>query len=195
MKRILMALAVAACTAFATPCYGGNNIVKGDPNALDSLSYCVGMGVGVTLKSDKTIAILDFNMVEFCNGFTDHLLGNMTISYNDAADKLMLFVSKTAPERLVAFGATRAENPNAVFNPFVSDTERNEISYAFGLFMAEEVEKPLSEIPFPIHCYWLSRAIQDVYANSLIMTEAQIMEFLGRAEIRLQQINNKTKNK
>jgi hypothetical protein len=72
---------------------------------------------------------------------------------------------------------------------FATDEERRAISYAFGLFMAEDVRKPISEFPYEIHCYWLSRGIQDFYANSYVISEAQMLEYLGRAEVRQQQMN------
>lgn len=187
MKKLLALLAVAVCVAIATPCYGGN-LVKGNPKTIDTLSYCTGATVGLAIKEDKILAVMDLDVKAFSKGFSDYLLGTAKVTYDYAAELLMHFVEEVAAGRLIKFAAEQAVNPNAKLKLYESEDERKNISYIFGAFSAEEVKNLCLESPVDFQCCWIEKGIQDGFTKKYIMTEVQMLEFLGRADIRLQQL-------
>lgn len=196
MKKIVMALALLACAAFVTPCYGenGKRVVEGDSKAMDTLSYCVGAAHAATMKADAALAPFALNIAELNKGLEDYLTGKAKLSYEEIAAKLEKFFTQTVAERRVEFEKPQvevaaapaegevkpaeAETKEVVFKVFKSDSERDEVSYMLGIFLGEEIRKPLYQGRETIHCYWLCKGFEDVYADATALNMHQMMEFM-----------------
>lgn len=186
MKKVVMALALIVCAALANPCYGenGKRVVDGDINAIDTLSYSVGVAHAAAMKADKSLEAFDFNITMFNKGLSDYLTGEAKHTYAEVASTLEAFFLQTVAERRAEFEKKPAEGAVAVFKAFVSDSERDEISYLFGIYIGEELRKPLYESNETLHLCWLCKGFEDVYAETLSMSIHQMMNYLKSYKVK-----------
>ena len=176
MKKSLMVLVLSLSALFTTPCYGEvrERVVDGDHREIDTLSYCVGAAYAVTIKADSTLVAFDYDISQFNDGVMEHLTSQAELTYDEAASKLEPFLT----QRLVEYRKRLAEEPSAEVKLFESDEERNQLSYAFGVYWGEQVLKPLSVGDEVIHYYWLCKAFEDVYNGKIIVPIDTMISFL-----------------
>jgi hypothetical protein len=176
MKKSLMVLALMVCAAFTTPCYGESreSVVEGNPRVMDTLSYSVGAAFATAIKTDTAFVAFDYDVVQFNEGLKEYLINNAKLSYDEASKMLDKFFSK----QLAKYNKKRAEDPTSEEKLFEDDEERNKISYAFGLYWGEEVNKSLVKGKDIIHYYWLCRAFEDVYNGKVALPIGKMILFL-----------------
>ena len=170
-KTIVMALAF--CAVIATACSSNNGkITEGDTSKLDTLSYCVGADMGLTLNYQ--FAGLDLNVEKIKDGIKGGLLENADVTTDAALDILQEFFTKTIRERQDEFEAKHATDTTLVFVPFVSEEEKNEVSYAMGVNAGDGVRQS----DMPIQYYWMFQAIDDAYGDKLVLDQRQMSEYM-----------------
>ena len=176
MKKILIVLALIVCAAFTTPCYGEvrETVVEGNTRVMDTLSYSVGVAFATTIKTDASLAGFDYDLSQFNDGMKAYLTNDAKLSYAEASSMLEKFFSK----QLAKYNKKRAENPDTEEKLFDSDEERNQLSYAFGLYWGEEVKKSMVVGKDVIHYYWLCRAFEDVYNGKTALPIGKMIAFL-----------------
>ena len=83
---------------------------------------------------------------------------------------------------LVEYKGKRAEEPTAELKLYESDDERNQLSYAFGLYWGEKIHKLLVKGEDVIQYYWLRQAFDDVYNGKVALPIDAMVVFLKRCQ-------------
>ena len=176
MKKTVMSIVALACAALVCSCGGnkGVKVEKGNPAEMDSLSYCMGANVGTSLK--YRYGELQFNIEEFKNGLQDGLTNKSNQSYTDVFKTLNTFFTEKVSERYQSYQQKLESDSTAVFNPFDSEEERHEISYAFGLLHSKDV----AQMKMPLKYYWLLKGFQDSYEGSTEIPEQDVRGVLQK---------------
>ena len=174
MKKIFMAMAVLACAALVSSCGGskGVKVVKGDTATLDSLSYCLGANIGNSVK--QQLSDVPFNVESLKKGIQGGLTNKAKQSHEESIELLRKFFSETLAERRAAQREALLADSTATFNFFVSEEERDEMSYAFGNDIGNNVAKN----NFPVQYYWMLKGLQDAYEGSTEISQQDIMGYL-----------------
>ena len=181
MKKILLALAAVACIAVATPCYGAGKIVKGDSKTIDSLSYSMGVMIGVTILEQNSLPIADMKIADLNKGVEDYLLKRAKISPEEA-EKANNAIFEEVYNRAV--GALSKGNDKAVEASLkFTAGESKKISYNVGVLLGGYILEGF-KTDFPnvtIQYYWLCKAIEDVCVkNNPQLTLKQVEEVIVR---------------
>ena len=171
-----MVLVLIVCAAFTTPCYGESreSVIEGNTRVMDTLSYSVGVAFATSIKSDSTLVAFDYDLSQFNEGVKGYLTNNAKLSYDEVSSMLDKFFSK----QLAKYNQKRAEDPATEEKLFDNDEDRNQISYAFGLYWGAEIKKSLVEGKDVIHYYWLCRAFEDVYNGKVALPIGYMVTFL-----------------
>ena len=173
MKKTFMAIVALACAALVCSCGSkGTKIVEGDLNNLDSLSYCLGANIGGGIK--QQLGDIPFNIEVVKEGMKGGLTEKAKQSHDEAVELLRTFFSQTLGERRAAHQQAVQADSTAVFNVFETAEECDELSYAFGNDIGNNVRKS----NFPIQYYWLLKGFQDAQEGSTELTQDDIMGFL-----------------
>ncbi len=172
MRKLFMSLAVLACAAFTVGCSGNKKITEGNKSQMDTLSYCIGADLGRNTK--QQFGEYDFNVEEFKSGIKGGLLEKSDVTADEAMDKLDEFFSKTIAERQAEFQKLQEQDTTAIFKMFVSEDESKDIAYSIGVAMGSNVR----EADFNIQYYWLLKAIDDTFGETLELTEEQMRGFM-----------------
>ncbi|MBR4969259.1 MAG: FKBP-type peptidyl-prolyl cis-trans isomerase [Alistipes sp.] len=174
MKKIFMAMAVLACAALVSSCGGskGVKVVKGDTATLDSLSYCLGANIGSSVK--QQLGDVPFNVEVLKKGLQGGLTNKAKQSHEESIELLRKFFSETLAERRAAQQEALLADSTATFNFFISEEECEEVSYAFGNDIGNNVAKN----NFPVKYYWMLKGLQDAYEGSTEISQQDVMGFL-----------------
>ena len=173
-----MALAVVACMAIATPCYGNNvnrAALKGDRAKLDTLSYAFGANSGYGIKAQ--FADLKLNLDVVSDAAVDVLVGKAGQTQGEAREILSEFFQKTMRDRYMAHEEVLKQNPNAVFKAFENDAECKKISHALGIDFGSNV---LNATGIDIQHYWFIKGFDEACNDKAELTQEQTLEFLNR---------------
>ena len=171
MKRILMALvAVVACAAVVTPCYG--KVVKGDESKLDTLSYALGVNMGLGIK--QQLSDVDLNIDVTCKAINETLEGKAKVMQDESLNLLREFFSNVYGERVKAYQEALKADSTAVFKAFANDVECEKISYAFG----NDIGNNISKVTFPLQYYWLLQGFTEAWKSEAKMTYDDVTKFL-----------------
>ena len=175
MKKTFMAIVALACAALVCSCGSkGTKIVEGDLKNLDSLSYCLGANIGGGIK--QQLGDIPFNIEVVKEGMKGGLTEKAKQSHEEAVDLLRTFFSQTLGERRAAHQQAVQADSTAVFNVFETAEECDELSYAFGNDIGNNVRKS----NFPIQYHWLLKGFRDAYEGSTEISPDQVMAYLQR---------------
>ena len=171
MKRILMVLvAVVGCATVMTPCYG--KVVKGDESKLDTLSYALGVNMGLGIK--QQMGDVNFNIDVVGKAINETLAGKAKASHDESLSLLREFFANVYGERVKAHQEALKADSTAVFKAFANDAECKKISYAFGVYVGDNISK----VTFPLQYYWLLQGFSESCNNDAQMTQEEVVKFL-----------------
>ena len=182
MNRIILALAVVACAAVVTPCYGKAKIVKGSAKTMDTLSYCTGMTVGVALLEQNSLPISDMNVSELNKGIVDLLTNKSKISAVDA-EKEIATIMEGAYNRELENLVRSGKAPDNQIMLKLNKAECKMVSYATGVAFGGFLLDAVKGEEFTLQYYWVCQAIEDVCAKGKPMLSVEQMKaFVERQE-------------
>jgi FKBP-type peptidyl-prolyl cis-trans isomerase FkpA len=174
MKRIV-SLALLACALFITPSFGqSEKILIEETKDVDTLSYCIGVDVGQSVKHQ--FEGLNLKVEELENGIKGALNRNSHISNDNALSMLEHFFDVTVTERQAKFQKEQERNPNALFRVFESVEEEGRILYALGV----NIGANLLNMELDIRHHWLLKGVGDGYNGTQQLKNEQISEFMNR---------------
>jgi FKBP-type peptidyl-prolyl cis-trans isomerase FkpA len=172
MKKFMF-LAVLASAAMMVACSGNGKIEKGNPKQMDTLSYSLGADLGMNFQAQFSAMGLKFTEIE--KGLKDGLTNKADMKSEEALEILNTFFSQTIHERQIEFEQLYKQDSTLVFNPFTSDAECEEISYALGVNVGDNI----IESELPLKWYWLLKAFNDAQAEgALQLTQEEAGEYL-----------------
>ncbi|MBQ9137235.1 MAG: FKBP-type peptidyl-prolyl cis-trans isomerase [Alistipes sp.] len=177
MKKIFNVAVVAlVCGAMAVSCCCGGKksmVTKGDKSKMDTLSYAMGANLGFFMTT--RIAEIDFNTAKLDQGIEQAAFGKGKWTAEEAQEifqQLVVPVNERFGQRMQQLqDTTSTAEPIAVF---VSEGERDSLSYAYGLNIGNDLKGG----KFPIQMHWYLQGLQQTRANEGALTEEQIQEFL-----------------
>ena len=176
MKKTFMALAALVCAAMMVACCSEQQptgkVTKGDPNKMDTLSYCVGANLGTGVRMQFAEFNLDVKSLK--DGIVDGLLEKS--SAEDAFNTLNTFFRETLQNRHTDFQALREHDSTAVFVPFADAEENAKISTALGV----DIGSNLLKSPYEIQYYWLLEGLQNATDEDVKLSDEAIQEFMRR---------------
>ena len=173
MKKVFMALAVLACAAMMIACSGEpKKVSKGNTKTMDTLSYCVGANIGIGVRMQ--FADFNLNIAQLKSGIEGGLTKKANISADDAVSALRTFFSETMQLRQADYQALREHDSTAVFVPFENEEENENISYALGV----DIGNNLLQSPYSIQYFWLLQGIQDAADEDVKLTDEAMQEFM-----------------
>ena len=173
MKKSFMVLAALVCAAMVISCGNkGVKVVEGDHGKLDSLSYCIGSNIGSGVKYQLSDIPFDIEVVK--SGIKGGLTDKAKLSQDDAVAKLRTFFSQTLQERRAEQQEKLAADSTATFNVFETAEECEDLSYAFGVDVGNNVKKS----NFPVQYYWLLKGFQDAWEGNTEISQEDAMKFL-----------------
>lgn len=174
MKKTFLAIVALACAALVCSCGNAKSVkaVKGDTAKLDSLSYCLGANIGGGIK--QQLGDIPFNIEVVKEGMQAGLTGKSKQKHDESIDLLRKFFSQTLGERRAAHQQAIQADSTAVFNVFETAEECDELSYAFGNDIGNNVLKSNIAVQY----YWMLKGFQDAYEESTEISQDNIMSFL-----------------
>ena len=168
-----MAVVALACAALVCSCGSkGTKITEGNHGEMDSLSYCLGANIGTGIKQQLGDIPFDIEVVK--KGMQGGLTEKAKQSHDDAVEILRTFFSQTLGERRQAYEEAYKADTTLVFNVFDTIEECEEVSYAFGNDIGNNVRNG----GFPIQYYWLLKGFQDAHEGVTELSQEAIMGFL-----------------
>ena len=169
-----MALTVAACAMFVTPCYGKNcGVVKSEESKIDTLSYALGANMGTSIK--QQFADIALNVGVVIKGMDDALNGKMSQSHDEVVAMLREFFGNTLNERNQAYQEAKKADSTLVFNAFADAAECDKISYAFGNDIGCNVKKS----NLPIQQYWLLAGLKEAWSGNSKLSPEEVTAYLN----------------
>ena len=173
MKKTFMAVVALACAALVCSCGSkGTKITEGNKGEMDSLSYCLGANIGGGIK--QQLGDIPFNIEVVKKGMQDGLTEKAKQTHDEAVEVLRTFFSQTLGERRQAYEEAYKADTTAVFNVFDTAEECDEVSYAFG----NDIGNNVRSSNFAIKYYWLLKGFQDAHEGATELSQEAIMSFL-----------------
>ena len=173
MKKTFMAVVALACAAIVCSCGSKNvKVTEGNHGTLDSLSYCLGANIGGGIK--QQLGDIPFNIEVVKKGIKEGLTEKSKQSHDEAVDILRTFFSQTLGERRAAHQEALLADSTAVYKVFETEEECDELSYAFGNDIGNNVRRS----NFTIQYYWLLKGFQDAQEGSTELSQEDVMGFL-----------------
>ena len=167
-----MALAALVCAAMMVACGSEQptgKVTKGDPNKMDTLSYCIGADIGVGVR--MRFAEFNLDVKSLKDGIVDGLLEK---SSAEEAVKTLDAFGETLQNRHTDFQALREHDSTAVFVPFADAEENAKISTAFGVNIGSNLLKS----PYDIQYYWLLEGLQNAADEDVKLSDEFMQEFM-----------------
>ena len=188
MKKHLFAAAIAVSIAAVFSACGSKGLItKGNTSTMDSVSYALGSNIGYGVKYEFVDIPFDFKAIT--KGMGEAALDKSSKTHEQAIELLRdYFMTKRGERahavaqkrfqadsiRMAAGDSTAMEYPKADPDMFVSEQERYDISYAFGVDVGNNVKN--SNIP--LQTYWLTKGFADVQDGNCLMAEDAVNAFL-----------------
>lgn len=188
MKKILFSAAIAVCiAAVASSCGSKGLVTKGSTSKMDSVSYALGSNIGYGVKYE--FSDIPFDTKAIAKGIDEGAFEKSSLSHEESIDLLrQFFMTKRGQRaqaiaekraqadslRLAAGDSTKVDYPAADPDMFESEEERNEISYAFGVDVGNNVRN--SNIP--IQTYWLTQGFIESQEGNCKMSEEEVNALL-----------------
>ena len=177
MKKILKSVLTLACFAMLFSCQGKKErITAGDPEVMDSLSYCLGANIGFGLKQQFTqqFGEINFNVEAVKSGLAEGITQKSTQNHEEAVEILREYFGQTLAERLAAHQQVDGVETTVDFEAFVNDEECNKISYALG----NDIGNNLSKSKIRIQYLWLGNGFAEAWNGTAQMEQTEVMQFL-----------------
>ena len=173
MKKTFMAIVALACAGLICSCGSkGVKVEKGNLAEMDSLSYGMGANIGTSLK--YRYGQLSLNIDCFKNGVQDGLTDKAKLKYVEVYKSLNTFFTETLSDRYQNYQQLMATDSTAVFTPFDTAEECDEISYNFGLLHCKDIK----QTGMPLKYHWLLKGLQDSYEGSTEISDEDIDRLL-----------------
>ena len=158
MKRVFIAVVALACATMVTSCNGKKaTITQGDPAKMDSLSYCMGVNVGSSVKMQ--LSDVPFSLEEIEKGVAAGLTKTAEQSHEEAIEILQEFFAMQLGERRQAIKMYAADSTSSATAPqiFENTDECNSVSYAFG----NDLGTNMRSSKLPLQIYWFQKGFND----------------------------------
>ena len=173
MKKTFMAIVALACAALVCSCGGKSiKIKEGNKGTIDSLSYCLGANIGSGIK--QQLGDIPFDMEVVKGAMKAGLTDKSKQSHDESIEVLRTFFSQTLNDRRDAHKEALLQDSTAVLKIFDTAEECEEISYAFG----NDIGNNVRNSNFPIQYYWLLKGFQDAFEGSTEISQEAVMAFL-----------------
>ena len=197
MKKIVLSAAVLACAALAVSCGSRTTtmVTKGSESKFDTLSYAMGMNLGMSLKQQMGDLPLDFEAVKegIELGAYDKkpkVVGEDTLTHENALrilqDYFMMkrprYAKAVAERRALADSIAVAEGREPeVVEPgyadpgmFDSEEERAAVSYSLGVDLGTNMRKGT----IPMQMLWMVRGMEESREGKARMTDSEADSWL-----------------
>ena len=171
MKRFVVALAAIACAAIA-PCFGKTS-AKPNAKAMDSLSYCLGVKIGSSIR--EQLSQVPFDLKRVREGMTKGYTQKSKQTQEEAVAILDAFFSGEFRERCDAYENAVKEGSTAPFKPFLTKKQCKTVSYAFGV----DVGNNLYRANFPILINWVWSGFEGAWTENTVVDKEQVLHYLS----------------
>ena len=171
MKRFVTVLAIVACVAI-TPCFG-KTAAKPNAKAMDSLSYCLGVKIGSSIREQLSQVPFDLKRVK--KGITKGYTQKSKQTQEEAVAILDAFFSGEFRERCTAYEKAVNEGSTAPFKPFSTKKQCKSISYSFGV----DVGNNIYRANLPILINWIWNGFEDAWIERPVMDKDQVLYYLS----------------
>ena len=177
MKKILKSVLTLACFAMLFSCQGKKErITAGDPNVMDSLSYCLGANIGFGLKQQFTqqFGDLKLNAESVKSGLAEGMAQKSAQNHEEAIEILREFFSQTLAERHAAQQQSASAETGEAIDLFANEEECNKISYALGNDIGNNLRKSKMHLQY----IWLGNGFAEAWNGTAQMEQTEVMQFL-----------------
>lgn len=186
MKKFFYLVILAAAVVMVS-CGEKTTLKKGNPDQMDSLSYCVGVNFGATMKMQYRSLPLNYD--ELYRGMDDGAWGTPAMTSDEASEYLNDYMrNKRAPRtreimlkrkaadslRLLGGDSTKVQYPVADPAMFLTEGERDSISYAFGVIQGSGMK---NDDTIPMEYYWVKKGIQESVDGNNTITVPDARKF------------------
>ncbi|HIY48170.1 MAG TPA: FKBP-type peptidyl-prolyl cis-trans isomerase [Candidatus Alistipes faecigallinarum] len=188
MKKIIFAAVLAGAAALVS-CKGGNQegIQMGSLSKFDSLSYAVGANIGYGLSFQMKEIPLDPSRMR--EGLVETASGKSAMKHDEAVEILREYFMNKRGERMQAImkqraeadsirlasgDTTKVEYPVADPAMFLTEEERDSVSYALG----NDIGYAVTKASLPLHIVWVGEALQNVFENNARMDQKATNSYL-----------------
>lgn len=175
MRKIIFSMAVVLSAVAMVACGGKNTLVKkGGKSNVDSLSYAIGVDVGMGITTN--MPDLKFDWATLTKSaekalYTEVKKGEEDKKQVEGTEILQEFFNNTRRDRVTAYVET-LNIPDSLmgvepidfsgFDSFESDAERKQVSEAYGY----DLGCRLRDSRLPLHLYWLNKGIEEGAAGT-----------------------------
>ena len=188
MKKIIFAAVLAGAAALVS-CKGGNQegIQMGSLSKFDSLSSAVGANIGYGLSFQMKEIPLDPSRMR--EGLVETASGKSAMKHDEAVEILREYFMNKRGERMQAImkqraeadsirlasgDTTKVEYPVADPAMFLTEEERDSVSYALG----NDIGYAVTKASLPLHIVWVGEALQNVFENNARMDQKATNSYL-----------------
>lgn len=186
MKKVLFAAAFV-CAATLVSCGDKGKVRMGSLSEFDSLSYALGANIGFGMGYE--MKDIPFNFKEVDKGIKEGAMDKASQPHDESLDMLRnYFMTKRGVRaraiaekraeadsvRLAGGDSTTVEYPAADPEMFVSEEERDSVSYAFG----NDIGFNIKESGMPVQVAWIVEAMQNVRDGQPKMEEDAVNQYL-----------------
>lgn len=188
MKKITFAAVLAGAAALVS-CNGGNQegLQMGSLSKFDSLSYAVGANIGYGLSFQMKEIPLDPSRIR--EGMEEMASGKAAMAHDEASEILREYFMNKRVERMQAImkqraeadsirlasgDTTKVEYPVADPAMFLTEEERDSVSYALG----NDIGFAMANNSLPLQIVWIGEGIQNVFDNNARMTQQEANRYL-----------------
>ena len=199
MKKTFKTIVALTCAALICSCAGKTNasaeaipvdeILSTEGTEMDSLSYCLGVNMGMGIKYQ--LASTPFDVQNVKEGFVAGYNQISRQTHEEAIEILRKFFSQEFGQKQAEYQEALQADSTAVFNPFESAEQCNSVSYAFG----NDLGCNLKRAKLPIHLGWLWNGFQGGWDGTAIMGEQEIMKFLNNYFMNVLPAQNEARSK
>ncbi len=168
MRKIIYSMAVVLCAVVMVSCGGKNTLVKkGSKSKVDSLSYAIGVDIGLGVASNMPDLKFDWEVLGNSSEkalATEVKRGEEDKAHTEYVETLQEFFNNARIDRVNAYIET-LNIPDSLmgvepidfseFDTFENDDERKKISEAYGYDMGCR----LRDARVPLHLYWFNKGV------------------------------------
>ena len=156
---------------------------------MDSLSYCMGVNIGEGVKYQLANTPLDLDVVKV--GIVKGYTKISELSFQENFDILSNFFNEDFGKKVSEHQQALEADSTAVFNPFASELERKEISYAFGNDIGINMERA----KLSIQLNWLWHGFQAGWNGTATISAKEVMDFLNHYFMTVLPAENEARSK
>ena len=191
MKKTFRTIVALSCAVLICSCSGKG---KAEPEAeaeakMDTLSYYLGTNIGVGIKSQlKDITFnLDCVKVGIVKGYTN----TSKQSHREAVQLLSNFFSEEYGRRHAEYQEALKADSTAVFNPFATTEQCDDISYAFG----NDLGNNLKRAKLPLQLNWLWEGFKSAWSGTSTVSAEEVRVYLNHYFVTVVPAQNEARSK